>query len=172
MPQPGIPSQPMIAIPDEMDLIKVLQWDDPTQVDRDTNDKLREGKIAKEILTSVGIRFVVVSGEVATVIEVSKAVEVWDKGKLIYHSKDDRTTKFLENDVYRAQRIADCLTSYVDPSFGESFSLASTVSQMLHALDGFFDENDLDKEKYMKLTYKELCDRLWTAYTVYNDIPY
>ena len=172
MPQPGIQPQPMTAIPDDAEMIKVLKWDDPTQVDRDTNEKLKNGDIGKEILTSDGTRFVAVSDDVATVIEGGRAVEVWDKGNLIYHSRDDRTPKLLENDVYRAQRIADCLTSYVDPSFGDSFSLASTVSQMLHALDGFFDENDLDKEKYMKLTYQELCARLWTAYTVYNDIPY
>ena len=172
MPTPAISTEPIIAIPDETDMIKVLQWDDPTQVDRNTNDELREGKLDKDILNSVGIRFVAVSTDMATVIESGRAVEVWDKGKLIYHTWDERTTKFLDNDTYVAQRIADCLTNYKDSSFGEPFSLASTVSEMLHALDGFFNDNELDKEAHMKLVYLELCNRLWTAFTFYNDIPY
>ena len=155
------------------DMVKCLRIDNPIEVDKEMQEKVQEG-LKCQSLEELDVRLVVLSEDTLTVIERGIAVEVWEYGQILYKETSEREEELLANDAYVAHRIADCMagSSTIYMPLGDSLSLAATMGQLIHGISTYFETNGIDKEKYMKLVYVEVCSRLWTAFRCHNDIPY
>lgn len=155
-------------------MIKCLFKDNPTETDYEMQDKLRTGEIDPKDLDTLDARLVVLSDNTLTVVEDGVVVEVWEYGQILYKEISEREEELLANEIYVAHRIADCMagSNTKGTPLGDSFSLAATMGQLIHGISKYFEINGLDKEKYMKIVYVEICSRLWTAFREYNEIPY
>ena len=158
----------------EYDMIKCLQTKDPLNVDYEIQERIQSGLEDDQTINDLDVRLVVLSGNTLTVIEGCKAVEVWEYGNILYKETSEREEEILTNDAYVAHRIADCMagSQTIYMPLGDSLSLAATMGELIHGIDKYFELNGLDKEKYMKLVYVEMCSRLWTAFREHNEIPY
>ena len=156
------------------DMVKCLRISNPLEVDEDMQQKLKDGLDADESIDKLDVRLVVISNDDVNVIEHGIVVERWNHGQLVYKESSEREDALIVNDLYVANRITDCITAsdIKRDSMGHSLSLGSTVGQLIHYICTYFETNGIDKEKYMKLVYRDICSRLWMAFREHNEIPY